>query len=312
VISLEMEVPKLLWLKENMPDRWLKQKGQETETKEEGEGGHRRMASFFDLSDYLVWRATGGSKEKGATTRSLCTTVCKWNFDALPPNKEQEPSSSDGGMGWDASFLASVGLSELLEEPSDPSNNIVVGPGDLPIGSVVAAPGEPVGAGLGLTAASELGLMAGTSVGVGMIDAHAGGLGVLGAIVPPIKGFGEDEDEDETVSAAAAAAAAAGSGGGVSAEEMEGRMALIAGTSCCHMLSSKEPCFVPGVWGPYFSAMLPGMFLNEGGQSTAGKVMGCLGVCWCWRCCFERNSFLICLCMVKCCGLDVKVVCGVT
>ena len=59
----------------------------------------------------------------------------------------------------------------------------------------------------------------------------------------------------------------------MTAEELEGRMALIAGTSCCHMLSSVEPVFVPGVWGPSYSAMLPGMFLNEGGQSTAGKLL---------------------------------------
>ena len=40
-VSLEMQLPKLLWLKTNSPQAWSKAK------------------AFFDLPDYLTWRATG-------------------------------------------------------------------------------------------------------------------------------------------------------------------------------------------------------------------------------------------------------------
>src|SRR4029079_14641706 len=40
-ISPEMETPKLLWLKRHLPEQY------------------QAAAHFFDLSDYLAWRATG-------------------------------------------------------------------------------------------------------------------------------------------------------------------------------------------------------------------------------------------------------------
>ena len=36
---------------------------------------------------------------------------------------------------------------------------------------------------------------------------------------------------------------------------------------------SEDAKFVPGVWGPYYSAMVPGLWLNEGGQSATGKLV---------------------------------------
>ena len=50
-------------------------------------------------------------------------------------------------------------------------------------------------------------------------------------------------------------------------------MAYVFGTSACTMATTSEPAFVPGVWGPYFSAMVPGLWLNEGGQSAAGAAI---------------------------------------
>src|SRR5258708_19110188 len=45
------------------------------------------------------------------------------------------------------------------------------------------------------------------------------------------------------------------------------------GTSACIMATTEKPRFVPGVWGPYYSGMVPGLWLNEGGQSAAGAAI---------------------------------------
>ena len=106
------------------------------------------------------------------------------------------------------------------------------------IGRRVVAPGTALGDGLTPAAASELGLRAGTAVATGVIDAHAGGIGTVGV------------DGDPFAS-----------------------LAYVFGTSSCTMTSTREPVFVPGVWGPYFSAMVPNTWLNEGGQSVAGAAI---------------------------------------
>ena len=108
------------------------------------------------------------------------------------------------------------------------------------IGTAVREAGAPLGRGLTEAAAADLGLAPGTPVGTGLIDAHAGGLGTVGA-----------------------------EGGGGA----EPTLGYVFGTSSCMMTSTREPVFVPGVWGPYFSGMVPGMWLNEGGQSAAGAAI---------------------------------------
>ena len=39
------------------------------------------------------------------------------------------------------------------------------------------------------------------------------------------------------------------------------------------MATSKYPRFIEGIWGPYYSAMVPNMWLNEAGQSASGKLI---------------------------------------
>ncbi|QEW31332.1 ribulokinase [Erwinia billingiae] len=195
VISPEMQTPKLLWLKQHMPNSW------------------QNIGHLFDLPDFLTWRATQDE------TRSLCSLVCKWTY-----------------MGhenrWDESYFRQIGLQDLLEHDA------------AKIGRDVKTMGEPLGHGLTQRAASEMGLLPGTAVSVSIIDAHAGSLGTLGAA----GASGEHADFDR-------------------------RIALIGGTSTGHMAISKEPRFIKGVWGPYFSAILPDLWLNEGGQSATGALI---------------------------------------
>lgn len=106
------------------------------------------------------------------------------------------------------------------------------------IGTDIVEPGSRLGQGLTREAAEAMGLKPGTAVAAGMIDAHAGGIGTVGI-------------------------------GGTPTENL----AYVFGTSSCTMTSTVEPVFVPGVWGPYYSAMVPGMWLNEGGQSAAGAAI---------------------------------------
>lgn len=135
---------------------------------------------------------------------------------------------------WDTALLRAIGLAELEQD------------GFARIGAEALPLGVAVGVGLTAPAAAELGLPAGLPVSSSIIDAHAGGLGCLGMRLD---------------------------GRGLEEETARRRVALIGGTSSCHMAVSPEPRFVPGVWGPYFSAMLPGWWLNEGGQSATGALL---------------------------------------
>ena len=175
-----------------------------------------RAAKFLDLADFLTYRATGSDH------RSLCTTVCKWTY-----------LGHEGR--WDKEYFRAIGIEDALQSGK--------------IGTSVRPVGEAVGH-LTPEAAAELGLTTETVVSIGMIDAHAGGLGVLGAVW-------ENDPEGEAPNVAA----------------LESALALIAGTSSCHMAVSPSERFVPGVWGPYWSAMLPDMWLAEGGQSAAGALL---------------------------------------
>jgi FGGY-family pentulose kinase len=196
-LSPEQEIPKLKWIKENLPETW------------------NRTAKFLDLADFLTFRASGKN------VRSLCTVVCKWTY----MGHEGETGS------WDESFFREIDLEDLFV-------NNRVGEAVRPMGTFAGN--------LTAKAATELGLSTATAVGIGIIDAHSGGIGSLG-----MRAANEDASD----------------------KNIEKTLALIGGTSSCHMAIAPEPRFVAGVWGPYFGAMLPGMWVAEGGQSATGALL---------------------------------------
>lgn len=82
-MSIEMEIPKVLWLKNNMPKELFDR------------------CKFYDLADALTHMATGNEN------RSFCSTVCKQGY---------VPIGVDGSVkGWQGDFLKDIGLGELVE-----------------------------------------------------------------------------------------------------------------------------------------------------------------------------------------------------
>ena len=83
-MSVEMEIPKIMWLKNHMP-RHLFEK-----------------CKFYDLADALTYIATG------LESRSFCSVVCKQGY---------LPAAIDKGQnGWQADFMNAIGLGELTDD----------------------------------------------------------------------------------------------------------------------------------------------------------------------------------------------------
>ncbi|XP_044464910.1 FGGY carbohydrate kinase domain-containing protein-like isoform X2 [Mangifera indica] len=189
---------------------------------------------WMDLSDWLSYRATGDD------TRSLCTTVCKWTYlgHAHMQQMKEKDSKNMEACGWDDEFWEEIGLGDLVEGHH------------AKIGRSVAFPGHPLGSGLTPAAAQELGLVEGIPVGTSLIDAHAGGVGAMESV--PVPASDAKENDEEAICH---------------------RMVLVCGTSTCHMAVSRNRLFIPGVWGPFWSAMVPEFWLTEGGQSATGALL---------------------------------------
>ncbi|KAI0112099.1 Nup93/Nic96-domain-containing protein [Nemania sp. FL0031] len=152
-MSIEMEIPKVLWLKNNMPPELF------------------ARCKFYDLADALTHLATGNE------TRSFCSTVCKQGY---------VPVGVDGSVkGWQEDFYHTIGLSDLVED------NFKRMGGVNGVNGKYMSAGELVGT-LSETASKQLGLPAGIAVGSGVIDAYAGWIGTVGAKVDTEYGHADE------------------------------------------------------------------------------------------------------------------------
>lgn len=165
------------------------------------------LAAVRDLCDELARRATGLDRH------SVCGLACKWPY--LPA--EADP--------WRRDLLDRLGLAALTG----------FGALERPAGRV----GERHGA-LSAAAAAHLGLGPGLPVAIGLIDAEAGALGVLG------RDF---------------------------RSRMNRVLPMIGGTSTNYMPFAPEPRMIPGVWGPFKDAVFPDTWMHEGGQSLSGAAL---------------------------------------
>jgi FGGY-family pentulose kinase len=170
----------------------------------------QRLRAVRDLCDELATRATGVPRH------SVCGLACK--FPYLPGDAEP----------WRRDLLASLGMAELSR-----------------LGALSQRPGR-VGERHGdvcETAAAALDLPSGVPVGIGLIDAEAGALGVLG------RGF---------------------------LGAINRTIALIGGTSTSYMSWAEDERHIGGVWGPFRDAVFPGYWMHEAGQSLSGAALDAL------------------------------------
>lgn len=139
-----------------------------------------------------------------------------------------------------------IGLDQMVDDGYKQLGG-VLGQND----SLVLTAGMPVGRGLSKNAAERLGLVEGTPVGSGVIDAYAGWIGTVAACHQTADGISTKP----------------------TLEESRTRLAAVAGTSTCHLIQAPKGHFVPGVWGPYKNALFPDWWMNEGGQSSTGQLI---------------------------------------
>lgn len=166
-----------------------------------------RVTAVRDLADEIARRMTGIDRP------SVCALACK--FPYLPADADP----------WRRELLATLGLSDLLSlgKLSDPPGRV----------------GEVHGH-LSSEAAAAMGLAPGVPVGVSLIDAEAGSLGVLG------RDF---------------------------VQAVNSTIALIGGTSTCYMAWARDERRVSGVWGPFKDAVFPAYWMHEAGQSISGAAL---------------------------------------
>lgn len=158
IMSPEMEIPKLMWLKRHRPDLW------------------QQAGLFLDLADFLTWKATGSA------ARSRCTLTAKWTYMAQSNN------------GWQRDFLASVGLEDLTDRGGLPDDTVPIGSAVGTLSAEAAAAfgldeGIPVAAGMVDAYAGALGVLGSSE---GNDDSLDGQVAIIGGTSSCIIAFARE------------------------------------------------------------------------------------------------------------------------
>ncbi|KAJ1967944.1 hypothetical protein H4R35_006566, partial [Dimargaris xerosporica] len=267
-VSPEMDLPKVLWLKECC------QLAENTGVT----GAHTQWDNMqlFSLPDYLSFRATG------RRIRSACSLACKWGslppLAAVPSAPYPETTPSDHPCpesgGWDHELFRAIGLEDFVADDYRRAGGIDCLPTERrPPGTDHIAHGGPGVTGvcqagdmvgcLCPAAAAELGLDPQTCVSSSVIDAYAGWMGTIATAAPMT--------QPPTLSSSNVRLAPAKVSDLISV--VTSRLGIIAGTSSCHLATHTDPRFIPGLWGPYYSVGITGLWMTEGGQSATGALI---------------------------------------
>ena len=139
VMSPEMQLPKLMWLKRHLPETWS------------------RAAYCADLVDFLTFSATG------SLARSQSTLACKWSWNPA--------------TGWPRALLGRLGLADLGERSGVPLAATPPGTDLGPLTPTAAAAlgltiSTRVSAGLIDAHAGALGVLGRHAMDAGGIDRH--------------------------------------------------------------------------------------------------------------------------------------------
>ncbi len=164
----------------------------------------------------------------------LNSAAAKWHYRATITPHIPASSPARGEEEQRPSPLPRTGRGAEGEDAGWPLRMLArVGLEDVP-GKVpgAALPMGAKGGELSAAAAHELGLQRGIAVSMSGIDAHAGMVG-LDVLEP-------------------------------------GTLALITGTSTCHLAQSPRAVFDSGLWGPFEDAVIPGEWTLEAGQASTG------------------------------------------
>lgn len=160
---------------------------------------YNKAEKVCEFADWYMYKLTG------RWTANICNISTRWYYNR-----------NDGG--WPESFYGKIGLEDVLEKfPQDILNL-----------------GDNAG-GLSKEAAEELGLLEGTIIGQGGVDAFIGMLG-LGVIEP-------------------------------------GKIALITGSSHLILGLTDKSIHSKGLFGSFPDAVIPGLELVEGGQTSTGSII---------------------------------------